>query len=60
MSNKILDNMRDVMRRRHYSIRTERNCCGLVKRFHGLHSINLTHSHPCNPCPKMEIPILSS
>jgi hypothetical protein len=33
MSNKILDNMRDVMRRRHYSIRTERSYCGWVKRF---------------------------
>jgi len=33
MSNKILDNMRDLMRRRHYSIRTERSYCGWVKRF---------------------------
>ena len=33
MSNKILDDMHDVMRRRHYSIRTERSCCGWVKRF---------------------------
>jgi hypothetical protein len=33
MSNKILDDMRDVMRRRHYSIRTERSYCGWVKRF---------------------------
>jgi hypothetical protein len=33
MSNKILDNMRDVMRRRHYSVRTERSYCGWVKRF---------------------------
>ena len=32
MSNKILDDMRDVMRRRHYSIRTERSYCGWVKR----------------------------
>ena len=33
MSNKILDDMRDVMRRRHYSIRTERSYCQWVKRF---------------------------
>ena len=33
MSSKILDDMRDVMRRRHYSIRTERSCCDWVKRF---------------------------
>ena len=33
MSNKILDDMRDVMRRRHYSIRTERSYCEWVKRF---------------------------
>jgi hypothetical protein len=25
-----------------------------------LNNINLIHSHPCNPCPKMEIPILLS
>ncbi|MEA1868077.1 MAG: hypothetical protein U9N19_08265, partial [Thermodesulfobacteriota bacterium] len=30
MSNKILDDMRDVMRRRHYSIRTERSYCGVT------------------------------
>jgi hypothetical protein len=23
-----------------------------------LNNIDLIHSHPCNPCPKMEIPIL--
>lgn len=33
MSNKIIDDMRDVMRRRHYSIRTERSYCEWVKRF---------------------------
>jgi len=27
MSSQILDDMRDVMRRRHYSIRTERSYC---------------------------------
>ena len=32
MSSKILDDMRDVMRR-HYSIRTERSYCDWVKRF---------------------------
>jgi hypothetical protein len=31
MSN--IDNMRDVMRRRHYSIRTEQSYCLWVKRF---------------------------
>jgi len=33
MSSKILDDMRDVMRRRHYSIRTEQSYCEWVKRF---------------------------
>ena len=33
MSSKILEDMRDVMRRRHYSIRTERSYCAWVKRF---------------------------
>ena len=33
MSSKILDDMRYVMRRRHYSIRTERSYYGWVKRF---------------------------
>lgn len=33
MSNKIIDDMRDVMRRRHCSIRTERSYCEWVKRF---------------------------
>jgi len=33
MSSEILDDMRDVMRRRHYSIRTERSYCEWVKRF---------------------------
>jgi len=30
MSSKILDDMRDVMRRRHYSVRTERSYCEWV------------------------------
>ena len=42
MSNKkLLDEMQDVMRRQHYSIRTERSYCGWVKRFvhfHGMKS----------------------
>ena len=33
MSSKILDDMRAVMRRRHYSIRTERSYFAWVKRF---------------------------
>jgi len=33
MSSKIPDDMRDVMRRRHYSIRTERSYCEWVGRF---------------------------
>jgi hypothetical protein len=33
MSNKILDDMRNVIRRRHYSIRTERRYCEWVKLF---------------------------
>ena len=33
MASKILDDMSDVMRRRHYSIRTERSYCEWVKHF---------------------------
>jgi len=33
MSSKILDDMHDVMRRRDYSIRTEKSYCEWVKRF---------------------------
>ena len=33
MSSKILDDMRDMMSRRHFSIRTERSYCDWVKRF---------------------------
>jgi len=33
MSSKILEDMRDVMRPRHHSIRTERSYCAWVKRF---------------------------
>ena len=33
MSSMILDDMRDVLRRRHYSIRTERTYCDWAKRF---------------------------
>jgi len=33
VSSKILGDMHDVMRRRHYSIRTERSYCEWVKRF---------------------------
>jgi len=33
MSSKILEDMHDVMRRRNYSIRTERSYCEWVKRF---------------------------
>jgi hypothetical protein len=30
---KILDEVRDVMRLHHYSIHTERTCCGWIKRY---------------------------
>jgi hypothetical protein len=43
MSNKILDDMRDV-RRRYYSIRTERSYCLWVKRF------------ILKNCPVLEVP----
>ena len=33
MANKILDDARDVMRRRHYSIRTEKSYCNWIKRY---------------------------
>ena len=48
MSSQILDDMRDVMRRRHYSIRTERSYCEWVKRF-VLHFVSLEPLNPCLP-----------
>ena len=33
MASMLLDEMRKTMRRRHYSIRTERSYCGWVKRY---------------------------
>ena len=33
MSSRILEEMRDVLRRRHYSIHTERSYCDWVKRY---------------------------
>ena len=40
MSNgKLLDEMKDVLRRRHYSIRTERTYCDWVKRFVAFHGM---------------------
>ncbi len=33
MASNLLDEMRRIMRRRHYSIRTERSYCGWVKRY---------------------------
>jgi hypothetical protein len=38
---KLLDQMRDVMRVKHYSLRTERSYCDWVERFIRF------HLHPC-------------
>lgn len=39
MSSKLMDEMRDVMRRRHYSIHTERTYCDWVKRYVRFHKM---------------------
>ena len=41
MSTRLLDEMRDVMRRRHYSIHTERGYCDWVKRCVRSHGMRL-------------------
>jgi hypothetical protein len=37
MASKLLDEMHQIMRRRHYSIRTEQSYCAWVKRFVHFH-----------------------
>ena len=39
MSTRLLDEMRDLMRRRHYSIHTERACRDWVKRYVRFHNV---------------------
>jgi len=39
MASKIIDEARDVMRRRHYSIHTERTYCDWIKRY--IHHFNM-------------------
>lgn len=39
MSTRILDQMRDLMKRRHYSIHTERTYCDWVKRYVRFHNM---------------------
>ena len=39
MASRLLDEMRQIMRRRHYSIRTEQSYCGWVKRYVHFHEM---------------------
>ena len=39
MASRLLDEMHQIMRRRHYSIRTEQSYCAWVKRFVHLHKM---------------------
>ena len=39
INRKILDEVRDVMRLKHYSIHTERSYCGWIKRFIKFHQM---------------------
>ena len=39
MSSKILDDMRDVMRRRHYSMNTDQSYCDWIKRYIQSHTM---------------------
>ena len=43
MSARLLDEMRRTMRRRHYSIRTERSYCSWVKRYILFHKMRSRH-----------------
>ncbi|MGD9200324.1 MAG: integron integrase [Chitinispirillia bacterium] len=53
MSTKILEQMKDVMRRRHYSIRTEYSYCDWVKRY-ALHFNMKSRNDLCNGEKKIE------
>ena len=39
MANRLLDEMHQIMRRRHYSIRTEQSYCAWVKRYVHFHKM---------------------
>ena len=39
MASRLLDEMRQIMRRRHYSIRTEQSYCAWVKRYVHFHEM---------------------
>ena len=39
MANRLLDEMHQIMRRRHYSIRTEQSYCAWVKRYVHFHEM---------------------
>jgi len=54
LSSKILDDMRDVMRRRHYSIRTERNYCEWIKRYIQYHTMTRREEKLINGKAKIE------
>ena len=54
MSRKILDDMRDVMRRRHYSIHTERSYCGWIKRYIQSHTMTCREEELVNDESKTE------
>ena len=49
---KLLDQMRDVMRVKHYSLRTERSYCDWVERFIRFDSFAAAHS-ASRPAPSM-------
>ena len=50
---KLLDQMREVMRLKHYSIRTEQSYCDWVRRYVGFHQMR-SREDMLPPEPKME------
>ena len=54
MSRKILDDMCDVMRRRHYSIHTERRYCNWIKRYIQYHTMTRRKEELINGEAKIE------
>ena len=54
MSRKILDDMRDVMRRRHCSIHTERTYCNEVKRYIQYHTMTCREEELINGGARIE------
>jgi len=54
MSSKILDDMRDVMRLRHYSIHAERTYCNWIKRYIQYHTMTCREEELINGEAKIE------